>query len=174
MKALFYALAVVLIALIFIGKPKLIMESNQTLFSLTIDPVTKSHLLESAKWARFLAIVGMIFLFLGILIFIGVIAFIPNMPYNDFSGINSVGLKVGFSFYLILISAIGFFPLLFLLRYSNHLRSALQGNDQNLLNSSFQNLKILFRYLGIVTIIVLALYALGIVFWFIALGTMSR
>lgn len=150
------------------------MESNQALFSLTIDPITKSHLLESAKWARFLAIVGMIFLFLGILIFIGVIAFIPNMTYNEFSGINSVGLKVGFSFYLILISAIGFFPLLFLLRYSNHMRSALQGNDQNLLNSSFQNLKILFRYLGIVTIIVLAMYALGIVFWFIALGTMSR
>ena len=36
--------------------------------------------------------------------------------------------------------------------------------DQNALNISPQNLKICFRYVGIITIIILALYALAIVF----------
>src|SRR5881397_1677138 len=36
------------------------MEDNSSLFSLTIDPVTKSHLLETARWGRFLAIMGFI------------------------------------------------------------------------------------------------------------------
>ena len=60
--------------------------------------------------------------------------------------------------------AIWFFPLLFLLRFANKMRFALAGNDQQALNTSVQNLKICFRYVGIITIIILALYAIALVF----------
>jgi hypothetical protein len=44
------------------------MEQDQhaSLFSLSIEPVTKTHLNETAKWARFLAISGMVFLGLAV------------------------------------------------------------------------------------------------------------
>ena len=33
---------------------------SQELFSLQIDPLTKSHLWETARWAKFLSIVGFV------------------------------------------------------------------------------------------------------------------
>jgi hypothetical protein len=150
------------------------MESNQSLFSLTIDPITKAHLLETAKWGRFLAILGIISLVLLLLICTVGISLMPDTPYSDISGFSSGAFRVGIAFYVIVISVIWFFPLLILLRFSNGMRTALYGNDQNLLNGSFQNLKRLFRFVGIVTIIVLALYVLVIVMIAISAGTMSR
>ncbi|MFN2457909.1 MAG: hypothetical protein ABR502_06900 [Chitinophagaceae bacterium] len=147
------------------------MEQNQNsaLFSLSIDPVTKANLGEAAKWARFLAIAGMIILVLGV---IGIIFFITMM-----SGFGSTmgaeygatpfpvagGLGIGLAAVYIILLAIWFFPLLYLLRFANGMRAALVRNDQQALNVSFQNLKICLRFVGIVTIIILALYALVIV-----------
>lgn len=42
------------------------------------------------------------------------------------------------------------------------MRNALGTGDQLSLNTSFQNLKIMFRYVGILTIIVVALYIIAI------------
>jgi hypothetical protein len=66
--------------------------------------------------------------------------------------------------YMIVIAVIWFFPLLYTIRFANQMKVALAGNDQEALNKSFQNLKICLRYLGIVTIIILAIYAIIIVF----------
>jgi hypothetical protein len=44
------------------------------------------------------------------------------------------------------------------------MRAALNGNDQQALNTSFQNLKACFRYIGIITIIALVFLAIGLVF----------
>jgi hypothetical protein len=42
--------------------------------------------------------------------------------------------------------------------------SALNTNDQAMLNASFQNLKVCFRYLGIITIVFMVMIALSLVF----------
>ncbi len=65
---------------------------------------------------------------------------------------------------MIVAAVIWFFPLLYTIRFANQMKVALAGNDQQALNKSFQNLKICLRYLGIVTIIILAIYAIIIVF----------
>jgi len=62
------------------------------------------------------------------------------------------------------IAVIYFFPCLFLLRFANHMKNALNTDDQVTLNTSFQNLKIMFRYVGIVTIIIISLYILFILY----------
>jgi len=50
-----------------------------------------------------------------------------------------------------------------LYRFSVQLKEALQSNDESLYVSGFQNLKSLFKFLGIFTIVILSLYALIIV-----------
>ena len=52
------------------------------------------------------------------------------------------GLGVGVAIMYIIIAVIAFFPFLFILRFANQMKAALHSNDQDLLNSSFQNLKI--------------------------------
>lgn len=145
--------------------------SNSSLFSLSIDPVTKAHLFETAKWARFLSILGMILIvlsLLGVLFFTYTMSSMSGTTTNDFEGsfgpsiFSSFG--VGIAVLYIIIFVIWFFPLLFLLRFANKMKASLVANDQKALNDSFQNLKACFRFIGIITIIILVIYALALVF----------
>jgi hypothetical protein len=143
------------------------------LFSLTIDPVTKSHLSETARWAKFLAITGMIFLFLMVLFMTlgSTIIFSRFRELETADGSNMASYaSVAMAVYMIIIAVIWFFPLLFTLRFANGMKRALAGNDQAALNNAFQNLKVCMRYLGVITIVVLTLYAIIIVVALISAG----
>ena len=146
-------------------------QQNQTqesgLFGLSIDPVIKSHLSETARWGKFLAIVG--FIMCAIIIVAGV-ALASTLGNVDRTYGNDLGSSFGSTFgpvfivVYILIAILYFFPCLFLLRFPNKMKAALAADNQDDLTVSFQNLKVLFRYLGILTIIVLAFYVLGLLF----------
>jgi amino acid transporter len=142
------------------------MEQNQdtSLFGLSIDPTGKSHLSDTAKWAKFLAIVGMVMCILVVIF--GIIAATSlSRVENDFqrqfgSRSNSFGAGFGITIMImyIIIAVIYFFPCLFTLRFANHIQNALRANDLASLNEGFKNLKITFRYMGILTIIFIALF----------------
>ena len=53
------------------------------------------------------------------------------------------------------------------------MKTALNSNDQEYLNQSFQNLKSLFKYVGIITIIVIAVYALMLAIFVLGLAARS-
>ena len=145
------------------------MEQNQdkSIFGLGIDPSSKAHLAEAARWARFLAIVG--FIMCGLIVLIGIFAasFITSFSSkfgNEFGGATSMGSGMGslMTVLYIGIAILYFFPCLFLFRFANLMKAALATEEQDNLNKSFQNLKVMFRYVGIITIIVLAIYLIGI------------
>lgn len=151
---------------------------NEPLFSLSIEPITKAHLSETARWARFLAIVG--FIFLALMVVAGI--WLSTTIASDFSHLENeygrssgmfAAMGAGVMVFYIIGAVIMFFPLLFLLRFANKLKTALAANDQQVMNTSFQNLKAYFRYLGIITIIVLAFYAIIILFQLLAAATVS-
>ena len=139
---------------------------NSSLFSLNIDPLTKTHLNETAKWARFLAILGMVVLALGLIVaLMGATVFTTffGVPTTtDYPGAEAAMTTARITMVVttVIASAIIFFPLLYLLRFANAMKRAIAANDQNKLNVSFQNLKVYFRYLGIVAIIFLVLYGI--------------
>jgi uncharacterized membrane protein YjgN (DUF898 family) len=150
-------------------------QDNQThessIFGLTIDLNSKTHLVETARWTRFLAIAG--FVFIGLMIVYGIVmsAVMGNAMSkvdNDMGPAFSSAFGVVMIMYMVVIGVIYFFPCLFTLRFSNHLREALNTNDQEKLTKAFQNLKITVRYLGILTIIGLAFFVIAILFAIIA------
>jgi hypothetical protein len=138
------------------------MDEIQTssLFSLTIDPVAKAHLLEAARWARFLAIAGFVSI---VLMLAGGIAYSywittvlqinQDSPTASLSSNDTVLVTVISAAVFLVWAIILFFPLMYMLRFANQMKIALNSNDQQNLNISFQNLKRLFRYVGVVTII---------------------
>jgi hypothetical protein len=142
-------------------------EGNQSsLFELSIDHESYSHLSETARWAKFLAIVG--FITCGIIVimsfFIGSI--LASSAFSAYGNGGSGGLSaIGGAFitavYLI-IAVIYFFPCLFLYHFSVRLKTALKTNDQTKLNQSLKSQKTLFKYVGVMTIIVLSFYALAL------------
>lgn len=139
---------------------------DSPLFGLTIDPVIKSHLSETARWGKFLAIIGFICCALIVLGGIVVVSSLGTLQrtYGMNEGVSLSAFGPGIVVLYICIAILYFFPCLFLLRFSNKMKSALIADNQAELAGSFQNLKALFRYVGILTIIVLSIYVLFILF----------
>ncbi len=145
------------------------MESNQPLDNsfntseLGITSDVKSFLAETARWANFIAIVG--FVLLGLLVLAGIffgtmlgaLAGETGMP-------GGAGIAGGMmSAVNIILALIVFFPLLYLFRFAKNTKQALRSNDQSTLTSAFENLKSHYKFNGILMIIILGIYALGLV-----------
>lgn len=145
------------------------METPSHVFSLSIDPVSKMHLTEAAKWARFLAIVGFIFLVLVVAAGIFAATTISGLEEEysrQLGGYRNRGMGgymgAGAAIFYVLLAVIYFFPLMFTLRFSNNMKAALAADNQERLNASFQNLKATLRYMGVITIIALVLIGISL------------
>jgi Family of unknown function (DUF5362) len=144
------------------------MEQNQdsSLFGLSMDATAKAHIAETARWARFLAIVGMIMC--GLMAIGGILAMAAfNSTVNEYQGYryrnsDMAGLGASVMIMYLVVAVIYFFPCMFTLRFANHTQAALRANDQNSLNEGLKNLKVTFRYMGILTIIGLAFFVLAL------------
>lgn len=127
---------------------------------LTIDDVGRQYLYQAARWARFLAIIGFIF--------IGLIVVMASFMGTVFSGFDQEGTGLGsfggplISVVYLIMAGIYLIPTIFLFLFGKKTMEALERKDQILLNEGLENQKSLFKFLGIITIIVLALYALGV------------
>ena len=121
---------------------------------------------------------GMIILILALIFAILSATVIPNsmrftvngQPTDEITNSMKVGTVIG----AIIMTAIAFFPLFFLLQFAGKMRTALAANEQDGLNEAFLNLKKYFRYLGIIVIIVLVLYACIFIVAIISGGLGSR
>ena len=150
------------------------MEQNTSnLFDLQVDPQSSNYLREAAKWGKFLAIVG--FILCGIMALMGFFASSIMAAYFNALGVGSYssGFSVGFLIYFLLIATIWFFPNLFLYRFATRMQVALRNNDQPSLTGSFMNLKSCFKFVGILTIILLAFYLIIIILGVLG-ATMAR
>ena len=142
-----------------------LQNQDTPLFNLSIDPLVRSHLAETARWGKFLAIVG--FIGCGLLLIGGpIFAMSPklvNASLSDESAPANISPAV-IIVYVLVADLLYFLPCLFLFRFSQKMKLALATDNQADLTIGFQNLKVLFRFVGILTIIFLSLYVLAIVF----------
>ena len=154
--------------LLLILKPKsnfMEQDQNTSLFGLGIDTNSKAHLSEAARWAKFLAIVG--FVVCGLVLVVGIFAgsIFSSMTrgFRD-SGFGDMPMGSGFGTMMAVIyigiALLYFFPCLFLFRFATLMKTAIATDEQQTLNTSFQNLKKMFRFVGILTIIILSFYVL--------------
>lgn len=136
---------------------------QSSLFELSIDHESYAHLGETARWAKFLAIVG--FVTCGVIaimsFFIGSLLAASVFSAYGNTGASAVGGALFTGIYLI-FAVIYFFPCLFLYQFSIRMKAALKSNDQVKLNQSLKSQKTLFKYMGIMTIVILSFYALGL------------
>jgi hypothetical protein len=136
-------------------------QQNQNIFELQFDQQSISYLSETAKWAKFLAIIG--FIFCGLLLIVSLFA--GSIMSAMMSSMGSAGMFGGgmlTAIYLIL-TAVYFFPCLYLFRFASQMQTAIQSNEQLKIQSSFRNLKSCFKFMGILFIVIIAIYVLMII-----------
>lgn len=136
------------------------MDSNQNLFDLQIDHQASVFLRETAKWSKFLAIVG--FVICALLVLVGIFAGSLLADFGTLTGMGDMvsGAGAVFTIIYVIIALVYFFPCLYMYNFATKMKMALNTNDQNQLNSSFGNLKSCFKFMGVLTLVILCLYAL--------------
>lgn len=138
------------------------MEQNeQSLFDLQIDSTSQSYLSETARWGKFLAIVG--FIFCGLIALMAIFAgsIFATASNQLGGGIGVLGGGMVTIFY-VLIGLLWFFPFYYLYIFSSKMQNALRSNDQQALQTAFANQKSCYKFVGILTIVMLSIYILAI------------
>ena len=121
--------------------------------SFTISPGAKAYLTETARWGKFLAIVG--FILTGLLVILGLFM---GTIFDSMGQQNPLGGWIGL-FYAA-FGLLYFFPSLYLFKYATKLKNAFATRNNEALTSAFENEKSMFKFMGILMIIMLGLYAL--------------
>lgn len=132
------------------------MEQPST-FSMQVTEASKNALLQTAKWGKFLSVVGFVMCGMCVLFAIFFSFFMSGLM--EAQGMGSLFGGAYLILYL-LFAVLYFFPCLYLFRFSVKAKDALTINDSNILSDSFNNLRMAFQFVGILTIVMLALYAL--------------
>ncbi|WP_338840655.1 DUF5362 family protein [Flavobacterium ginsenosidimutans] len=134
-------------------------------FELQLDSTAKDFLKETAKWAYFLSILG--FIGVGFFILIAIFAgAIFSAMGNSMQGMGVYGGSFGAAmgaFYFVM-AVLYFFPVYFLFKFSSNAKKAFANNDSESLTESLGYLKSHYKFIGVLMIVCLALYALFFVF----------
>ena len=124
---------------------------------LIINDISRANLGAAAKWGKFLAIVG--FVFCGLMIVGGIAAQLVLPSTNSYGYSNSFLQYIGIIY--VVFAAILFFPCFYLMKFSNKMQDAIRVSNQESLDAAFINLKSMFKFYGIFTIVILIIYALA-------------
>mgnify|MGYP001139433415 CR=1 FL=1 len=129
---------------------------------MVVDSRIKNDLTETRKWTMFFAILGFIGIgFLAIAVVVMLIA--ATVGSGFMSNQNAMLFGVLTVVYLIM-GLLYFFPVYYLLKFSTHMKSAIEKSEQNKLVMAFEYLKSHYKFIGILTIVIIGMYILiGIV-----------
>lgn len=129
--------------------------------NLRITDQIKLNLRATAKWAKFLAIVGFVNIGLLVLIAIWMLSMASSLPTDDMFPQAGVfdGIFHYIAYFYLIICIILFFPTLYLYRFSTNTLKSLDNDAQFDFEAGIANLKSFFKFIGVMTAISLGLYA---------------
>lgn len=137
-----------------------------------ITESAKAYLLETAKWAKFLSILGIIcysFLVIVALFMIlggassGLGSIMDNTGLYEGIGVTAIG------FIYLIISLIFIYPTYCLYKFSVKIKHGLNSNNNEEITEAFKNHKTVYKFYGIFVIILLSFYVLAIIIGILAL-----
>ncbi len=136
------------------------MDIYQDTYSSEIDlsPDTRRYLQEAAKWAKFISVVG--FVYIGLMILGCLSMLLTSTILDDGLGLYSPTMLVVFSVVMVLFTVM---PLIYMNRFATKMQLALIKDDVNYLSESFKNLKSHYKFCGIFIVVVAVLYGLAII-----------
>lgn len=143
---------------------------TKDLFNLTIDEEAKAQLLETVRWTKFIAIMG--FVFLGLLVIFGLFASAGISMMSEMSGVSGMrglggALGVGMMIVYLLVGLLNFFPTYYLYKYSVLIKPAIHSGNQEQFNLALSYQRRMYKFIGVLFLIVVAIYAIMFIFMII-------
>lgn len=133
-------------------------------FELQLDQTAKEFLKETAKWAYFLSILG--FVGIGLMLLVAVFAGSLFASMGSMPGMGAMGGSFGtiMGVFYFFIAALYFFPVYYLNKFASNAKKAFKDNDTEALTVSLGYLKSHYKFIGILMLSILVLYAIIFVF----------
>lgn len=129
--------------------------------NLAFSGFAKQYLLETAKWAKFLSIMG--FIFIGFIVIIALFAGSIVAAASQQSQLPFGMAEGAITVVYLLIALFYFFPVYYLFLFANNAKKAILSNNNSLIELSLEKLKSHYKFLGITTIVVMAFYAIAFI-----------
>lgn len=143
--------------------PEIEQEAADEMQPLIITEDIRSYIYETAKWTKFMSIVGFIVTALMVLIALSVSSVMQSMSeIPAYQGLVGLGSGVITVFYL-LIALVYFYPSFLMYKFSSAAKVAVFYGSQESLSTAMSKMKSIFKFWGILTIIIIAIYVLMIV-----------
>lgn len=130
-------------------------------FEMKLNESAKGFLKETAKWAYFLSILG--YIGIGFIVFAALFAntlFSAMGKMNPAMGVMGSSFGTTMAVVYLLIAALYFFPVYYLNKFASNAKAAFTNNDSETLTTSFRYLKSHYKFIGIMTLVIFALYFL--------------
>jgi len=127
---------------------------------LTIESI--AFLVKAAKWGKFMAILG--FIVTGLLLVSGILmSFVLNSVQDEMVPLNIPFPPLVLSIIYILIAGVYIIPVIFLNSFCNNILKAANFSSTEHLTTSLKNLKNLFVFIGVSTVIILLIYLIALI-----------
>lgn len=134
------------------------LQQNPDLFETGLDETAKVHLLETTRWTRFLAIC-----FIFILVLSGIYIVMATYTTSAMAQIETSLAVIISVIVIVILAALYCYPIYALFRFSSRMKQGIQNNNRDLINEGFRYQKTLFRYMGILTVVSIALMLLSVI-----------
>ncbi len=133
---------------------------------LIITSESRQYLAETAKWGKFLAILG--YITVGLMALGGIVMITTLSHFDD---LNPDFNMSWMGYLYLLIALFYYFPVRYLHRFSEKISKGIASENVEEVTLGFENLKSLFKFMGIATIVIISLYILmilGMIIFFAA------
>ena len=143
---------------------------------LNLTETSIKHIEEVAKWTKFFAILSYISIgFLIVLaLFLGFV--LPSLNQDMQSTNPVVQYPKLFGLMYLIIAAFYIYPTVNMQRFANKVKDAINKKDSIQLEEGFGNIKSALKFIGIITIIFIAIYFIALLIFFafgIGMGIMG-
>jgi hypothetical protein len=112
---------------------------------------------QTKPWVMFISVMG--FIYVGLMVFIGVVAM---FVFSRFSGTGTIASSGMFTILNVLMGILYFFPSLFLFKFASSIGRLLDGGGAIEMEEALSNQKSFWKFIGILVIVALILGVLGV------------
>ena len=137
-----------------------ILDSNLANANVGLSDQAKGFLSETAKWAKFIAIVNFVFIgfmVIGSFSIASIFSSVPEMAENPAFAMLGGGFIAGM---YIFFAAVWFVPTLYLYQFATKTQRAIKVNDEPMMTAALGKLKSHYKFWGILMAIIVGFYAL--------------
>ena len=131
---------------------------HDPLANVPVTPLMVEHLRATKPWVRLVSVV--MFISVG-LMFLGGVAmmFIPSPP-----GMRGFGFGPLVGIFYFILGILYLFPAYFLHQYASSINDLVRGGGDSAMENALGSQKSFWRFVGILTLVIISLYALLIIF----------